>query len=83
MKKIHLLTIVMVTMLAGSLTTTLDVSATKGWTKADNPPSIRHTASNPGSTKICGDHKCAPFEDAKKSFQNILKQMPLTKLNKI
>lgn len=48
--------------------------ATKGWIKNDNPPQMRHTANNPGSTKICGDHICAPFENMKKPLQNISKE---------
>ena len=52
--------------------TITDASA-KGWTKSEKLPPVRHTATNPGSVKICGDHKCAPFEDATKSLQNKLK----------
>jgi hypothetical protein len=38
------------------------------------PPLLPHTASNPGSINICGDHKCGPFEDMQKPLQDILKQ---------
>lgn len=41
-------------------------SASSAWTQPDHLPYVRHTASNPGSTKICGDHICKPFEDSKK-----------------
>jgi hypothetical protein len=54
--------------------TITSASATSGWMKSNNPPSVRHTASNPGSTKICGYHKCAPFEDMRKSLEEIVKQ---------
>ena len=54
--------------------TITSASATNGWAKDNNPPQIRHTAINPGSTKICGNHICGPFENMKKSFQNIPKQ---------
>ena len=63
----------MVSLLVISSTIT-SASATKGWVKSDNPPQLRHTANNPGSTKICGDHICTPFENMKKSLQNIPKQ---------
>ena len=64
----------MVSLLVISSTIT-SASATKGgWVKSDNPPQLRHTANNPGSTKICGDHICTPFENVKKSLQNIPKQ---------
>jgi hypothetical protein len=49
-------------------------SATKGWIKSEILPSVRHTANNPGNIKICGDHKCSPFEDMKKSLHDKLKQ---------
>lgn len=42
-------------------------SATSAWAKSDQLPYVRHTASNPGSIKICGDHICKPFENSKKS----------------
>ena len=42
-------------------------SASSAWTQPDHLPNVRHTASNPGSIKICGDHICKPFEDSKKS----------------
>lgn len=54
--------------------TVTGASATKGWVKSDILPYVRHTVSNPGSVKICGDHKCGPFENAKKSLQDIQKQ---------
>ncbi|MDE1770254.1 MAG: hypothetical protein KGI28_06870 [Thaumarchaeota archaeon] len=54
--------------------TITNASATNGWAKSENPPQIRHTATNPGSTKICGDHICGPFENMKKPLQNITKQ---------
>ena len=41
-------------------------SATSAWTQSDHLPYVRHTASNPGSVKICGDHICKPFENSKK-----------------
>lgn len=41
-------------------------SATNSWVQSVHPPSVRHTASNPGSVKICGDHICKPFENSKK-----------------
>ena len=41
-------------------------SATNAWTQSDHLPYVRHTASNPGNTKICGDHICKPFENSKK-----------------
>ena len=63
----------MVSLLVISSTIT-SASATKGWVKSDNPPQLRHTANNPGSTKICGDHICGPFENVKKSLQSIPKQ---------
>lgn len=37
------------------------VSATKGWVVAHNDKDY-HTYANPGHTRICGDHICAPFE---------------------
>lgn len=43
-------------------------SATNGWVQSDHPPSVRHTATNPGNIKICGDHICKPFENSKKSL---------------
>lgn len=54
--------------------TVTSASATNGWVKSDSPPYVRHTVSNPGSIKICGDHKCIPFENTKKSLQDIQKQ---------
>jgi hypothetical protein len=39
-------------------------SATKGWMQSDHSSYIRHTAINPGNTKICGDHICKPFENS-------------------
>lgn len=73
MRKSFVLTIFTVSLLVISSTVT-SASATKGWIKSDNPPQVRHTANNPGSTKICGDHICSPFENLKKSLQNIQKQ---------
>ncbi|MGB9125047.1 MAG: hypothetical protein WA833_09155 [Nitrosotalea sp.] len=52
--------------------TITDASA-KGWAKSDKLPPVRYTATHPGSIKICGDHKCAPFENITKSLQNKLK----------
>lgn len=40
-------------------------SATSGWVKSIHPPSVHHTASNPGNVKICGNHVCNPFENFK------------------
>ena len=41
-------------------------SATSAWTQSSQLPYVRHTASNPGNIKICGDHICKPFENSKK-----------------
>lgn len=54
--------------------TVTEASATNAWVKSDILPYVRHTANNPGSVKICGDHKCSPFENAKKPLQDTLKQ---------
>ncbi|MDR3781834.1 MAG: hypothetical protein P4K92_00780 [Candidatus Nitrosotalea sp.] len=62
---------VLVSLLLVSCTIT-DASA-KGWAKSEHLPTVRHTAINPGSVKICGDHKCGPFEDMTKSLHNKLK----------
>ena len=73
MRKSFFLVFFMVSLLVIASTVT-SASATKGWIKSDNPPQVRHTANNPGSAKICGDHICSPFENMKKSLQNIQKQ---------
>jgi hypothetical protein len=44
-------------------------SATNAWVQSNHMPYVRHTASNPGSVKICGDHICKPFENSKKLSQ--------------
>lgn len=46
-------------------------SATNGWMQSDHPPYVRHTATNPGNIKICGNHICKPFENVKNSPQVI------------
>ena len=46
-------------------------SASNGWVQSVHPPSVRHTATNPGNIKICGDHICKPFENSKKLSQVI------------
>jgi phosphoribosyl-dephospho-CoA transferase len=51
-----------------------NASATNSWIKSENLPFVSHTANNPGNIKICGDHKCGPFEDIKKSLQDKLKR---------
>jgi hypothetical protein len=48
--------------------------ATNDWLKSEKLPTVRHTATNPGSVKICGDHKCGPFEDMKKALLDLLKK---------
>ncbi len=50
--------IILVPMISGA-------SASNTWTKSEHPPYVRHTATNPGSVKICGNHICAPFETTK------------------
>jgi hypothetical protein len=62
---------VLVSLLLVSCTIT-DASA-KGWAKSEKPSTIQHTAIHPGSVKICGDHKCGPFEDMTKILKNKLK----------
>ena len=54
-------------------------SATKGWVQSDQLPYIRHTATNPGNIKICGDHICKPFENSKNSLQVIQNHSTINK----
>ena len=58
--------------------TITNASATSGWIKSDILPYVRHTVSNPGSIKICGDHKCSPFENMKKPIEYMQKQNQIT-----
>ncbi len=44
-------------------------SASNGWVQSIHPPSVRHTATNSGNIKICGDHICKPFENFNKPSQ--------------
>jgi len=55
--------------------------ATNDWVKSEKLPTVRHTATNPGSVKICGDHKCGPFEDMKKALQDKLKKIKSVQVN--
>jgi hypothetical protein len=71
-----LLALVLFSLLAISSTTISEASATKGWVTSDHGPFAPLAAIDPGSTKICGDHKCGPFEDEKKSLEDKLKQNP-------
>lgn len=73
MKKSFFLIFLMGSLIMISSTVT-GASATNGWVKSDILPYVRHTVSNPGSVKICGDHKCSPFENAKKPLQYMQKQ---------
>jgi len=57
--------------------TVTSASATNGWVKSDSLPYVRHTVSNPGSIKICGDHKCSTFENTKKLLRDMQKQNQL------
>jgi hypothetical protein len=54
--------------------TVTGASATKGWVRSDNGAFVPCTVDDPVCTKICGDHKCAPFENTNKSLQDKLKQ---------
>jgi hypothetical protein len=56
-------------------------SATNSWTQSDHLPYVRHTASNPGSIKICGDHICKPFENPKKPQLAQNSETPFVKQN--
>ena len=71
-KSLVLLTLVVVPLLVSCTIT--GAYATNDWLKSEKTPTVRHTATNPGSVKICGDHKCVPFEDMKKALQDILKK---------
>jgi hypothetical protein len=72
MKKSFFLVFVVSLLIISSTITS--ASATSTWMKSEILPPVPYTATNPGSTKICGDHKCGPFEDVHKSLQNMLKQ---------
>lgn len=66
------------------VSSTIASASAKGWEQSETPPLLPHTASNPGSIPICGDHECGPFEDVQKPLQEILKQKyydPVLKLN--
>ena len=65
---------ILVTSLLVISSTVTTVYATTGWITSTNPPQVRHTATNPGSIKICGDHICAPFEKMNKQLQEIQKK---------
>jgi hypothetical protein len=73
MRKSFFLVFAIVALLVISSTITR-ASATPTWIKSEILPPVPYTASNPGSTKICGDHKCGPFEEVHKSLQDMLKQ---------
>jgi hypothetical protein len=66
------------------VSSTIASASAKGWEQSETPPLLPHTAANPGSVNICGDHKCGPFEDGQKPLQDILKQNhsdPISKPN--
>jgi hypothetical protein len=71
--RIFLPTVIMISLLV--ITSMIsNASATSNWVTSDKLPNVRHTVNNPGSVKICGDHKCSPFENMKKSLEEVKKQ---------
>jgi hypothetical protein len=54
--------------------TAVSAYATNDWLNSNHPPLLPTTASNTGigGIRICGDHKCGPFEDVQKSLQDKL-----------
>ena len=69
------LTIAIIVIAAAMLTfsATGKTYASTSWTTVPNSGYSHSTGSNPGNVKICGDHKCAPFEYEKmqKSIQGM------------
>lgn len=63
MKKLYMI-IILVVLLSSSLVVNT-AHATKGWMTNTNPKMSHNTANQIGMTKVCGDHKCAPYEYAK------------------
>ena len=59
------LAIVFVVLLLSSSLVINSAFATKGWMTNPNPKLSHNIWNQIGKTKICGDHKCAPFEYAK------------------
>ena len=61
MKKLNIMIIFVVLLLSSSLVVN-PAHATKEWVTNPNPKMSHHTSNQIGKTKICGDHKCTPFE---------------------
>jgi len=63
MKKLNLIAIFAVLLISSSLAVNTAHATT--WMTNVNPKLSHSTLNQMGKTKICGDHKCAPFEYAK------------------
>jgi len=64
MKKLNLAIIFVVLLLSSSLVVN-SAHAITGWATNANPKMSHHASNQIGKTKICGDHKCGPFEYGK------------------
>ena len=72
MKKLTLTIIVIATAML-TFSSEAKTYASTSWTTIPNSGYSHPTVNNPGNVKICGDHKCAPFEYEKmqKSIQKV------------
>jgi len=72
MKKLTFAIIVMAIVML-TFSATAKTYASTSWTTVPNSGYSHPTGNNPGNVKICGDHKCAPFEYEKmqKSIQGV------------
>jgi hypothetical protein len=61
MKKLNIMIIFVVLLLSSSLVVN-PAHATKGWVTNPNTKLSHHALNQIGKAKICGDHKCAPYE---------------------
>jgi len=63
MKKLNLIVVFVVLLLSSSFV--INTAHATTWMTNVNPKLSHNTSNQIGKTKICGDHKCAPFEYAK------------------